>query len=140
MYTTIIQQIKTILLGVKSIKGVYAHPIDGSISKSPSVVFMPANFENLYNTNEENQKTLKFKLWVEVDLAGTTMEKCFEETLPKAVDDVLAEFDSKWSSVFDGSVAWLVIDSGSWGLSGEETKGLKGYAELSLTFNVVNSI
>jgi hypothetical protein len=139
MYKIIIGQIKTILEGITAIKSVYAYPLDGTPKTFPSVIFFPDTIENMYSTNEENQKALKFKMWIVVDLAGTNEEQAFTSILPNAVDAVVAEFDSKWSSLIGGRRSWMVIDSGIWGLS-EENNSKRAYAELSLTYNFTNSV
>ena len=139
MYKTIIGQIKTILEGITAIKSVYAYPLDGTPKTFPSVIFYPDTIENMYNTNQENKKTLKFKMWIVVNLAGTNEEQVFTSILPNAVDEVVEEFDNKWSSMLGGRRSWMVIDSGIWGFS-EENNSKTAYAELSLTYEFTNSV
>lgn len=139
MYETIITQIKTILESVKTVKSIYAYPLQGSPKTYPAVVFIPDTVENVYSTSSENKKKYKFKMWIEVDIAGTDVETVFSSVLPKVVDEVINAFDAGWSQTIDNHRAWLVIDSGLWGLS-EENKSLKAFTELSLTYEVSNDI
>jgi hypothetical protein len=139
MFTTIITTIKTILEGIPAIKEVYPYPISGSPKKFPAVVFVPRDDENSQLTTSENFKLYRFSMWVLVDVAGTTTEKVFTEILPNAVDKIVAEFDSKWSSQIDNHRAWLIVSSGRWGLT-EEEKSRQGWAELVLTFKVSKDI
>lgn len=139
MYETIINRISEILDGIKAIKEVYPYPLEGTPKAFPAVVFYPDTIENVYSTNTENDKKYKFKMWVEVDIAGTNTKEVFTKILPNAVDKILAEFDEKWGYEIDGHRAWLVIDSGIWGFTVEESSR-RAYTELTLTFNITNDI
>ena len=139
MYTTIISYIKNILENVSAIKAVYPYPLDGAPKAYPAVIFIPDTVENVYNTNADNKKTFKFKLWVEVDLSNTTVETAWTSILPNVVDKMITEFDKNWSRQIDNHRAWLRIDSGTWKMS-EENKARRAYAEFSLTFEVANDI
>lgn len=138
-YTTLIPAIKTILEDVTAVKSVYAYPLEGSPKVFPSVVFYPDNFENEFNTTQDNMKTYRFKLWVVVNLAGTNEEDVFTDILPNVVDKITDAFDAAWNGgTIDGHRIWQVISSGQWGFSSEE-KAKEAYAELTLTVRMATS-
>lgn len=139
MYKDIIQSIQTILESVSSVKEIYAYPIPGSPKKYPAVIFTVDSFSNSFETQAENMKICRFKLWVTVDLAGTDEKKVFTSILPKVVDDVVKAFDTGWSGQISGHRAWKIIDSGDWGLV-ENEKGKRAYAELTLTVKMVTDL
>jgi len=139
MYSIIIQKIKDILKNVKSVKSIYAFPLNGNPKTFPAVIFYPASVDNVYSDNGSNHKNYKFKIFITVDTAGTTVENAYSVILPNVVDQVIQAFDTNWSHQIDNHRAWLVIDSGIWGLSQEE-KSLKAFAELSLTYQVANDV
>lgn len=137
MYNTITAHIKSILDNIDAIQAVYPYPLAGSSAKSPYVIFFPDSVENVYNTTADNLKTYQYKLWVAVNLSGTDENAVFTSILPNAVDKVLEAFDSNWSHQIDSHRAWLIIGSGSWGLS-EENKSKVAYAELIITYKVAS--
>ena len=139
MYKTITSQIMIILQGISAVKAIYPHPIQGTTDKSPCVIFFQVDGGRVYSTNTENENTYKYKMWVGVDTAGTTLQKVWSDILPSTVDKIIAEFDEKYKSVIDGKRSWLIIDSENWGIS-TENNGLKCYAVLSLTFKVCSDI
>ncbi|MFA5050954.1 MAG: hypothetical protein WC499_02465 [Patescibacteria group bacterium] len=139
MYTTIINKIKTILEGIPAIKAIYAYPLEGSPKTFPAVVFFPDTFSNLIDTTQTNKKEYKFKMWIMIDISGTTEQAVFTDILPKTVDKVVAELDSKWNDFIGSHRAWLTVDSGVWGLS-VENKSTRAFAELSITYNVSNDV
>lgn len=124
---------------ITAIKAVYAYPISGSPKTYPAVVFFPDTVENVYSTTGDNFKTYRFKMWIIVDLSNTTESNVFENVLPNTVDKVIQEFDGSWSHQIDNHRAWLIIDSGLWGLI-EDVKSRRAFAELTLTYRVSNDI
>lgn len=134
MYESLISDIKAVIQGISAIKEVYAYPLAGNPTKYPAVIFFPDSFENSFDTVKSNFKSYRFKMWVIVDLAGTTEEAVFTSILPKTVDKVIETFDQTWNGGQndDGSRVWQIIDSGLWGLS-EEQSGKRAFAELTLT-------
>lgn len=133
MYSTLIPQIETIIAGVDAVKAVYPYPLPGNPKNYPAVVFFPDTFENGFNTVADNLKTLRFKMWVVVDLNGTDEEQVFTVILPNVVDKLIAAFDAAWNGgTIEGHRVWHVLDSGFWGLS-EEQKAKRAFAELTLT-------
>lgn len=133
MYTTIIPAIKTILEGVTAVQDVYPYPLAGNPKAYPSVVFVPDDLSNAYDTNQTNRKDLRFRMWVVVNLSGTDEETAFTSILPNVVDDIIAAFDENWNGgTLNGHRVWHTLESGFWGLS-EEQKSLQAFAELVLT-------
>lgn len=139
MEKTIIQQIHTILKGIKSIKSVYPYPLKGIARSYPAVVFFPYASENMYDSNKENLKTFTFKMYVEVSLSGTTEEAVFTDILPNAVDEIVQAFDSSWSKTIGSHRAWLLINGGLWGLTVENNSKV-AWVELNLVYKVSNDI
>jgi len=139
MYSLIIPKIKEILEGIKAVKAVYPYPLDGSPKSYPAVIFYPDQVENVYSDDGSNELRYKFKIWVVVDLSGTDEEGSFTSILPNVVDKIITEFGKEWSHQINNQRAWLVIDSGVWGMS-EENKSKRAFAELSLTFRVSEDI
>ena len=84
--------------------------------------------------------TVTFKLWVVVDLAGTTEETVFSSILPKAVDAVQEKIAATWNGgLHEGHRVWSVITSGQWGFS-EENKSKRAYAEMTLSFKMLTNV
>jgi hypothetical protein len=140
MYSTITPKIKTILSGISSVKSVYAYPLEGTPKKYPCVVFIPDSSDNVMATNKENEMTLRYKIWIEVDIAGTTLENVFENILPKVFDDVISEFNEKWSDTVGSHRGSIIIGSGRWGIVSNDTSGKRAFAELILTYNSLSDI
>lgn len=133
MFETLIGDIQGIIGGISAVKEVYAYPLAGNPTKYPAVIFFPDSFTNDFDTVRDNFKVYRFKMWVVVDLAGTTEEDVFTSILPKTVDKVIEAFDSAWNGgTTDGHRIWQIIDSGIWGLS-EEQSGKRAFAELTLS-------
>lgn len=134
MFESLISDIKAIVQGITAVKEVYAYPLAGNPTKYPAVIFFPDSFTNDFDTVKTNFKLYRFKMWVVVDLAGTTEEAVFTSILPKTVDKVVQAFDTAWNggTTEAGHRIWQVIDSGIWGMS-EEQSGKRAFAELTLT-------
>ena len=97
MYESLISDIKAIVQGITAIKEVYAYPLAGNPTKYPAIIFFPDSFENSLDTTKSNFKTYRFKMWIVVDIAGTTEEAVFTSVLPKTVDKVIEAFDEAWN-------------------------------------------
>lgn len=139
MYSTLIPQIQDIIENVSAIKAVYPYPLPGNPKAYPAVVFVPDSMENGFDTVADNRKTLRFKLWIMVDLAGTTEEQAFAVILPNVIDKLIAAFDTAWNGgTIDGHRIWHILDSGFWGLA-EEQKSKRAFAELTLTVRLSTS-
>lgn len=138
MYATLFQKITTLLEGVEAIKAIYPYPLEGNPKKYPAVVFFPDSFENTFNSNADNQKGYRFKMWITVNVSGNNEETIFSNVLAGAVDKVLAAFDAGWDggTSVEGHRLWLDISSGIWGMTIEQ-KGKEAWAELTLTFHAL---
>lgn len=114
MYSTLIQNIKTTLLGISKIKAVYSYPIgEAKLTKYPVAIFFPVSVDNEFHTNEDNFKTYNFKLYLVVGTAGIDKDTLYDTVLPNLLDSVLAEFDEEWE--ITGTEAWKRINFGNWG-------------------------
>lgn len=139
MYAELYEKITAILTGITAIKAVYPYPLPGNPEKYPAVVFFPDSFDNAFDSNAENMKAFRFKLWVTVNLSGSNEATVFPTVLAPAVDKVIAAFDEAWDAgvSLQGHRIWLVISSGFWGMTVEQ-KGKEAWAELSLTFHLLS--
>ncbi|MCX6785919.1 MAG: hypothetical protein NTZ18_03665 [Candidatus Komeilibacteria bacterium] len=138
IYTNIINQINMILASVTQIKQIIASP-STKLTKYPGAIFFPANWQNDPETNKENLKFYRFKLWVVVGVNQTNINQVFTSTLPKAVDAVLAAFDSGWSlTSINSHRVWQRIDSGDWGLS-QTDQAMEAYAEFNIEVKMLTN-
>lgn len=138
-YQTIIPAIKSTVENVEAVRDVYSYPLDGNPKEYPSVIFFPDSFDNTYETNEENFKTYRFRMWIVVDLAGTDEETAFTSILPNVVDDVITELDTNWNGgTIDGHRVWYTLENGFWGLTVEQ-KSKRAFAEMNLTVRMLTS-
>lgn len=132
-YQLLIPKIETLLRSVDAVRKVYPYPLDGSPKEYPAVIYFPDNFDNAYQSTQDNEKVYRFRMWLVVDLAGTNEETAFTSILPNVVDDVMDAFDTGWDGgTIDGHRVRFLITSGEWGLS-NENKQKRAYIELLLT-------
>jgi hypothetical protein len=138
MHSILIPAIKAILEQVVEVKQVFTYPTIPN--KYPAVIFMPFTVENSFDDTENNAKIYRFKLFVEVNLAGITENEGFTTILPKVVDAIITKFDEKWDGgTVDGHRVWQIIDSGQWSLVSNE-KSKTAEAELTLTVKTTTSV
>lgn len=139
MYTTILQKIQTTLSGIPRVKEHFGYP-KTKIEKYPAVFYFPAGFENRFETNQENYKIYRFKMFVIIGVNQTTVETA-TDILAKTVQDIIQEFDENWNmGVIDNHRAWVVLNSGDeWQLSGEQD-GMELTAQLTLEVRLLTDI
>lgn len=139
MYETLFTKIKTTLGKVARVQKTFNWP-DGDIKESPAVFFRPAGFTNDFETGSENYKTYRFTVVVLISANNTTKENVFDNAMPKAVDDIVAQFDEDWNfGTVDGHRVWTKIDSADeWQMSDEES-GLVAYAPLNLEIKMLTT-
>ena len=139
MYQSLITSIQTTLATVTAIKVIYAYPAI-KVAQYPAAIFFPDAFENAFESNQDNQKSYRFKLFVVV---GTTQKEkvdIFSTVLPKAVDAVIAAFDEAWDAgTIDGSRVRVLVSSGAWTM-GESPEGLEAQAELTVEFKFLTAV
>lgn len=133
--TKLIADVKTLLGGVSEIKEVKAHGYS-KFTKYPAAVVMMESFDNVFDSNQENTETHRFKIWIIIGATQTTMDNIFETVLPKTIDAVKEKLNENWSGgAIDGHRIWYRLDSGITGLS-EENKSLEAFSELILTIRL----
>lgn len=138
IYSNLITQIDTILKGISNVAKVYAHP-QTKLEAYPAVIFYPSSFENSFNSNSDNLKIYKFKMFVVCASKQTNMAFLFKQVLANTIDAILAEFDEKWSMTsIDGHRCWIKIDSGDWGAD-EKQDGSEAYAEMNIEVKVLTN-
>lgn len=131
MEKSIKASIKTILQGISAVKEVYMWP--AIPKKYPAVICMSDNFDNSFETTEDNFKVLRFKIWIEVAIAGTTEANVFENVLPAVSDALIEAFDNAWDGgTYDGHRVWQIISGGREGYVVNE-KSKSAFKELTLT-------
>lgn len=137
MEKTIKAGIKSILKSITSVKEVFMYP--ATPTKYPAVVCMSDNMDNTFETTQENLKVYRFKIWIEVAIAGSTEANVFENVLPAVSDAVIAKFDSSWNGgTQDGHRVWQVISGGREGYVVNE-KSKSAFKELTLTVKLATT-
>ncbi len=125
------QGIKTILQSIPAVKEVSMWP--KTPEKYPAVICMSDNMDNSFDTTSDNMKVYRFKIWIEVGIAGTTEANVFESVLPAVSDAVIAKFDEEWNGgTLEGHRVWQIISGGYEGYIVNE-KAKSAYKELTLT-------
>ncbi|TXH44818.1 MAG: hypothetical protein E6Q97_32175 [Desulfurellales bacterium] len=138
LYAPIMQQIQTTLAGVGAIKAIYAYPTE-KVTHYPAAIYFPDTLENTFESNEDNLKHYRFKVYVVVGSAQKDQVDIFSDILPNAVDKVIEAFDAAWDGgTIDGHRVWCLINSGSWTI-GQTPEGLEAQAELTLEFRAVTN-
>lgn len=138
-YQTLIPNIKALIENVAAVRNVYEYPLDGFPAEHPSVIFFPSSFDNAYETTADNKKRYSFDIYIEVSVAGTTIENVFTSVLPNVVDDVIAQFDENWNGgTLDGHRIWYTISSGEWGRVVNDKADL-AFAQLNLTVELMTT-
>src|SRR6185369_4939091 len=129
IYPTINRKIQAILESVSKIKSIYAYPAT-KIDNYPAAIYFPASMENSFETTSDNFKTYSYKLWLVVNVEGTTVQNVFSTIMPNLVDAVLEALDDGWSfSSINGHRVWGKVDTGAWNVS-EEQSGIEVTAEI----------
>ena len=135
IYTTLISTIQTTLNGITAIKATYAYPAV-KVDKYPAVIFFPDALENSFESNQDNMKTYRFKMYVVV---GTT-EKDKVDIFSNAVDAVISAFDTAWNAgTLNGHRVWVRVSSGNWTM-GAGDAGLEAQAELTVEFKFLTTV
>ena len=138
IYTTLISKINNTLDTVNEIKQRFNYPAS-KISKYPCVIVFPDNFENEFETINENIKIYRFKMYLIIDLLEGLEEEIWTIRMPALVDAVLAQFDADWDSGnIDGHRVWFNIDNGSWE-NAKYDKGVEAIAELNLYIKLLTT-
>lgn len=140
MKKDLIQAIKTILESIEEIQEVYMYPLPGSPKKYPAAICVSDNIDNSFETTKDNFKVYRFKIWLQVNIAGTTEEEAFENILPGVSDAVIAKFDAEWNGgTVNGHRVWQIISGGFTGYQINE-KSKTAFEELTLTVKMASSI
>lgn len=140
IYSNLINEIKTILNGCDTVQQVFAYPENNLGGVYPTVEFFPSDFENDFESTQENFEIKRFKMWIICGSSNTTMKHLFEDVLPATVDDVLAEFNANWEMPnIDGHPVWIKIDSGEWGVSSDSAEGREVYAEFDINIKLITN-
>lgn len=138
IYTTLISDIKTTLESVAEVKAVYGYPVS-RVEKYPAVVFIPDEFDNEFDTNQENMEIRRFRMIVVINATQTNLENVFTDYMPKTVDAIRAKFAKSWETGdIAGNWGWYKIDSGQWNV-GETDKGLEVWCELFLDVKLLTN-
>ena len=131
IYSSLIDKIEDTLEKIGSIKQIIVGPSE-LIEKYPCVVFYPDSFDNDFASTADNFKIYRFKMFIVVGSAQKSKEDLFGTILPKAVDDVIAQFDEDWDAGnIEGHRAWALLNSGVWGFS-KTDKGIEAWAEINV--------
>lgn len=135
---TIIAKITETLNKVDSLKAVLPYPAT-KITTYPTAIFYEDSFENSFESNKDNFKILKFKMWVVVGTAQKERTDIFSDVLPNVVDDIISQFDEDWDGgTIDGHRVWSIINSGTWSMSVVQN-GLEAVAELDLFIKLITN-
>ena len=138
IYQPLMNQIQTVLAGVGAIKVIYAHPTE-KVTAYPAAIYFPDALDNSFETNQDNFKRYRFKLYVVVGSAQKDNVDIFSTVLPKAVDAVLEAFDTAWDGgTIDGHRVWCLVSSGTWTM-GVSDGGLEAAAEFTVEFKLLTS-
>lgn len=139
MYQSLIASIQATLDGISAIKDTYAYPAV-KVLKYPAVIFFPDAFENSFESTRDNKKTYRFKMYVVVGAGEKDKVDIFSTVLPKAVDAVVAAFDTAWDAgTISGHRVFVVVSSGSWTMA-EGPSGTEAQAELTVEFHTLTSV
>jgi hypothetical protein len=140
MLKDLIAQLKEDIKDISNVQEVYAYPLDGNPEKYPAIVFYPENVDNTFETTQENFKTYTFKMFLFVNLNGTTMKKVFEEILPTAFDEVVQYFDTNWNNgtIISGHRMWSRVSSNLFGVSVEQ-KSTVAFVEMTLQIKTLST-
>ncbi|HEY1037156.1 MAG TPA: hypothetical protein VGE62_01080 [Candidatus Paceibacterota bacterium] len=132
MLPTILQDIRTKLAGVSSIKEIYGYPLEGNPKKFPAAIFFFDRFDNSFSTVADNFKVLNFKLYLVINSSGTSVETIQESVMPKLIDAVVSKFDAEWNGgTINGHRVWSLITGGELSVSVEQ-KGKTVTADLTI--------
>jgi len=138
IYTKINEKIRESIEKVDRIKEIYSYPAT-DIRAYPSVVFYPSDFNNIFQTNEENFQTKGYKMFIIVSGEQKDKETIFDTILAKSVDSVINQLAEDWDiGTIDGHRAWLQIEGGNWGM-GQEQNGIEAWAEFNLTIKLLTN-
>jgi len=138
-YQEIIPLIKTTIESVPEVKQVFASP-QTRYSKFPAVIFYPADFDNVFETNAENFKTYNFVIYVIVGLKQASVDDAFTEVMPKVVDALVEKFDQEWNQgPIDGHQTWARITSGLWNTAEYQNAEI-AFAQLNLGIKLLTNI
>lgn len=121
MLQTLITSIKSICEGITGIKQVYEFPLQSNPTQYPAIIFFQDNVENSFETTSENFNIYTFKLYIVVNVAGTTVENVYKSVMPKIFDEVKAEFDENWNiGTVGGHRVWARLSANQFAMSVEE--------------------
>lgn len=142
MYESLSIKINEILEEIPAIKRIYPYPLlqTQKIEQYPSAIFFPDVNDNRFETNADNFKEYRYKLYIIVGVNDSTIENVWLSVLPKVVDTVISEFDKNWSMGVTGSNrTWVLLENGSW-TQNLTDKGIEAIAELNLRIRLLNPI
>jgi hypothetical protein len=139
MYATLIAQLKTQLESVTDVQEVFNYP-KTDLSDYPAIYFQPTNFDNEFETGQENMKVYRFMVLVIAGTEGSTVEHVFGTVLPAIVDGIIAKIDGEWDrGTIDGHRVRAKVDSADqWEVS-EEQDGIVCYAPLNVEIKLLTT-
>ncbi|MFA6158896.1 MAG: hypothetical protein WC763_04740 [Candidatus Paceibacterota bacterium] len=140
MQQAILQKIKEILQGITAIKEIYDYPLDGNPKKFPAAIFYFDSFDNSFETVRDNFIVLRFKLFLVVNLSGTTEAEVYQSIMPKLMDAVVPAINSAWNmGDVEGQRAWGLLTGGNVTLSVEQ-QAKQATADLTIQVKLSTSV
>lgn len=140
MFETLISKVQTTLNACTKVQQVFMYP-EKNYTKFPAVCAYPSNFENSFETTDENMKMYRFSIWV---MIAATKQKglndIFTTVMPKTLDNIIATFDEQWDQGVsaDGKRIWQLINFGVTGTD-QYQDGQVAYTELELLIKVLTT-
>lgn len=138
IYKTLIGKIKTTLESVTEIAQVFDYPAsETEITAYPCAVFFPDSVENAFETNNQDFRTYKFKLYLVAGGENITPSKLFGDVLAGAMDGVMEKFADDWNGgTIDGNRVWTKISTGNWSMRAD---GNEATCELSVEIKLITN-
>lgn len=135
----LITKIKETFLDITEIKEVYSYPVQGSPKKYPAIIFYPLSMENSFDSSTENFKIYNFKVFLNINVSGTTTSDVYTTILPKIHDKVVSVIDEKWNmGTVDGHRVWGRLSTSDLTLT-QENNGNIASAEMTLQVKLLTN-
>jgi len=132
MLRELIGLLETSIATIPNIQAVYSYPIQKENDVYPAITFFPETVDNTFETTDENFKIYTFRMGLEVNIAGTTVENVYKNVLPQSFDDVVQHFDTNWNMATSGGHrTWARVSASTFGLA-QETKGKTAFIDMIL--------
>ena len=138
IYKTLIAKIKATLTDVAEISEVFDYPAsETEITKYPCAVFFPDSVDNAFETNNQDLRTYKFKLYIVAGGENITASKLFGDVLAGAMDGVMEAFAKDWNGgTIEGNRVWVKINTGIWSMRAD---GNEATCELSIDIKLITN-